>query len=404
MCPPSVRARSRDNALTPEVAGAKGAPSAGRRPWYQQPVAQAVGIFLLVRVLGIAVLSLLAGYHDRSLDELLDVWDGQWYLAIAEHGYAGVPDSLVDAAGQHHSTTALAFFPAYPTVVRLLAGITGLGMLPSAVIVSSLAGIAAAVALHRIGRSVGGPRTGLILVALWAGAPMAITLSMAYTEAMFTALAAWALVGVLERNWLLAGLCCLAAGLVRPTASVLVAVVGAAALVAAFRYAGQRLPALACAVLCPLGLLGYWTYVAARTGSPTGWFDLERDGWATRFDGGRETVEFVGDVLATGPSAMETITVLVLLGSVVLVVLAAINRLPWPLVAYAAGVVVLVAGSAGLPFVKARFLLPGFALLLPIALGLANRRGSTAIAGTAGIVLLGSWFSAYALTGWEFAI
>src|SRR4030081_2931167 len=104
---------------------------------------------------------------------------------------------------------------------------------------------------------------------------MGIALSMACTEAMFTAFAAWALVGVLERQWLLAGLCCFFAGLTRPTASVLVVVVVVAALVAAYR-GWDRWWALACALLSPIGLLGYWALVAARTGSLTGWWGLER--------------------------------------------------------------------------------------------------------------------------------
>ena len=41
----------------------------------------------------------------------------------------------------------------------------------------------------------GSRRAGLLLVALFAAAPMGVVLSMAYTEALFCALAVWALVG-----------------------------------------------------------------------------------------------------------------------------------------------------------------------------------------------------------------
>lgn len=372
--------------------------------WYQRGFVQAIGLYLLVRFTGIAVLAVFAWYHDESLIDLLHVWDGEWYLAIAEHGYADVPDSLVDADGVQRATTSLAFFPGYPKLVGTLAMLTGLGVVPAALIISLLSGVLAAVALFRIGLVLNGKsQVGLLLVVLWAGAPMAITQSMAYTEGLFTALAAWALLGVLQRQWLLAGLSCLAAGLVRPTASVLIAVVGIAALIAVFQ-GRNRWSAFAGMLLCPLGLLGYWGYVAIRTGSLTGWFDLEEEGWATRFDAGGETLEFVRDVLVTGSSVMEVVTVFVLLAAFLLVLLAWLNRVPWPLVAYAAGVVITVAGTAGLPFVKSRFLLPAFALLVPVAIGLANRRRSTAIAVTTGFVLFGSWFSAYALTGWEYAI
>jgi hypothetical protein len=76
---------------------------------------------------------------------------------------------------------------------------------------------------------------GLVLVALWAGAPMAIVLTMPYTEGLFVALAAWALVGVLEQKWWLAGVCTVFAGLVRSIALALIAVVVVAAGIAVFR-------------------------------------------------------------------------------------------------------------------------------------------------------------------------
>ncbi|WIX76655.1 hypothetical protein QRX50_35130 [Amycolatopsis carbonis] len=80
-------------------------------------------------------------------------------------------------------------------------------------IVSTVAGIAAACGLYRIGRLVSLPRVGLLLAVLWAGAPMAITASMVMTESLFTARAVWALVGVLERNWFLTGSATVFAGL-----------------------------------------------------------------------------------------------------------------------------------------------------------------------------------------------
>jgi hypothetical protein len=102
-------------------------------------------------------------------------------------------------------------------------------------LVSLAAGVAAAYGITRIGELVpgGSRRAGLLLTALFASAPMGVVLSMAYTEALFCALAAWALVWVLREQWLLAGLCTAAAGLVRPTGSSLIVAVGLAALAAA---------------------------------------------------------------------------------------------------------------------------------------------------------------------------
>src|SRR5262249_16002298 len=82
---------------------------------------------------------------------------------------------------------------------------------------------------------VSGPRVGLLLAVLWAGAPMAITESMVMTESLFTALAVWALVGVLERKWFLATGATVFAGLTRSPAAVVIAVVVVGAAVGAGR-------------------------------------------------------------------------------------------------------------------------------------------------------------------------
>lgn len=374
-----------------------------RPAWPVNPHFLAVGVYVAVRDLGLLIVLVLAG-SDRPLTDLLSGWDGDWYLAIAQYGFDGVPDTHLDAAGKHTPDTPYGFFPAFPMATRVVSG-TGMSMEWAGLTVSFLAGAAAAVAIFRIGRLVSGrDRVGLLLVALWGAAPMSMVLWMTYTEALFTAFAAWALVGVLERRWYLAGLACVGAGLTRSTAVALVLVVGLAALVAVVRRGDDRWRALVCVLLCPLGLLGWWGYVAYRTGNLTGWFDIQREGWFTRFDGGVQTVEFVGDTLETGKSVMETVVVLVLLAAIMLVVLSGVNRLPWPLVVYGAAVVVVVIGTAGLTFLKARFLLPGFTLLIPIAIGLANRRRSTMIATVAGYTLLFAWFNAYALTAWPLPI
>jgi hypothetical protein len=103
----------------------------------------------------------------------------------------------------------MAFFPLYPSFTALVSGLPAVSTVAAALIVALGAGIAAACALLRIGRILDPrPGVGLVLVALWAGAPMAIVLTMPYTEG----LAAWALVGVLEQKWWLAGACIVFAG------------------------------------------------------------------------------------------------------------------------------------------------------------------------------------------------
>ncbi|HET6288340.1 MAG TPA: hypothetical protein VFG15_16530, partial [Amycolatopsis sp.] len=234
------------------------------------PYPRAIALYVVIRTASVQLLDLLAARRGATLTDRLTAWDGQWYLRLAVHGYADLPGTL-DAARQPYSDAPMAFFPLYPKLVGAVRWL-GSDVVTAALTVSMLAGLVLACGLIRIGRAVlpdRGDRTGLLLVALWAGAPMAIVFSMAYTEAVFCAFAVWALVGVLERRWMLAGLCAFAAGLSRSTAVVLVAVVVVAAVIAAFRRAEERWWALAGAVVAPLGVAGYLGFVAYRTGSWT---------------------------------------------------------------------------------------------------------------------------------------
>ncbi|MFF5988112.1 hypothetical protein [Prauserella flavalba] len=365
------------------------------------PWVRGVGLFLLVRAVGVAVLAVMSAAAGDDLLDRLTAWDGQWYLALAEHGYQAHGATTVDADGQPYAAAPYAFFPLYPMAMSIVAAL-GIPLPVAGLVVSTLAGAAAVPALLRLAQHVDPrPRVGQLLVVLWAGAPMAGVLSMVYTEAAATALAAWALVGVLERRWVLAGVCTLLAGLTRSSAVVLIAVVVAAALLAVWRdRAGWR--PVAAVALAPLGLLGFWAWVVASTGQT--WQQIEARGWRVAWDYGAEALDWITRTLFTERHVMETFGVAVVLGAVLLAVLL-VRRVPWPLAAYGVGIVVLTLGSSGIPFAKPRFLLVGaIILLIPVATGLAGRRTSATLAVASVWVLGGAWFSAYSLTVWGHAI
>jgi hypothetical protein len=398
-----------------ENAGGGSSATSARRPaeprWTVRRVATLLApamIFLAVRELGLLVLTWMAAENGRSVTEVLRSWDGQWFLAIAEGGYAGVPASLVDAFGNRTDDTPLAFFPGYPSVVRWFAGVDGdggIGLVSAALTVTIVSGIACSYALARMGRLIrgGSERAGLILVALFAAAPMSVVLSMAYSEAMFCALAAWSLVGVLERRWLLAGVSCALAGLVRSTGAALILAVGLAVVIAVGkRQDGWR--AWVGGLLAPVGLVGYLAWVGVRTGTWDGWFQLQERGWGTGFDGGAATVRFSLEALADARSVLEVTTVGLIVLSVLLLVVCLVRRVEWPLVVYSVGVLAMDLGSNGLMNSKARLMVPAFALLIPVALGLARRRPSTIVLTLCGLALASSWFGAYSLTSWGYAI
>ncbi|MGZ3141331.1 hypothetical protein ACVDFE_04870 [Lentzea chajnantorensis] len=368
-------------------------------------------IYLFVRQLGLVVLGWMVDHQNSRGGTRMTVagelgsWDGEWFLAIAEHGYNGVPMRLVDAAGKRSAETPLAFFPGYPALVRWVDGLPGVSVQGAAFAVSLISGLFCAYGLFVLGRAVrtGSSRAGLVLVTLFAASPMGIVLSMTYSEATFCAFAVWALVGVVRRQWVVAGVCCAAAGLVRPTAGALIAAVCLAALVAVL---GDRRDwrAWAGGLVAPVGLLGYLGWVAVRTGDLAGWFGVQQRGWGSKFDGGEATWTFALQHLGEPRSALEIGTVWLLVLAIALVVYAFQRRLEWPLVVYGIGVLVMDLGSNGLMNSKARLLLPAFTLLVPLALVLARRRLSTLVTVLGVTVLFSAWFGAYALAVWDYAI
>ena len=398
-----------------------------------------VVVFLAVRAIGVATLARFTDLRGGSLSATLSAWDGKWMLAIAEYGYGGVPYTQADAHGYRDANTPYAFFPGYPYLVGLVADIPGVSVLGAAIAVNIVLGAIAAVGVARLGalcarrmteRPRGGrgwftdnlrartrvsmlwnenpsptgdpdpTRVGLILVVLFAAAPMGIVLSMAYTEALFCALAVWALLGVLEHRWILAGVMTLGAGLTRPTAVVLIGVVMLAALI------GRRDgPSTWIAfVLAPLGYIGYLAVVWHQTGSPTGWFTIQTQGWGTEIDWGRSTWDFVNYSLVNSSEVALVATAWITIATVALVVVAAWERLPWPVLVYGTLVVVSIGASSGLMMSRPRLLLPAFVLLVPAAIALARSRPFTQAWVLVAAIALSSWFGAHMLTVYPHAI
>jgi hypothetical protein len=362
--------------------------------------APALAAYLLLRAFGVAVLALFAHRFERDLWELLGRFDGTWYVRIAEHGYDGaIP---IDPDGGY-ATTDLAFFPLYPGLIALFDPVLPGGARAAALAVSWVAGLAAAWGLFAIGAHLRGRRTGVLLVALWAVLPHAVVQSMAYTESLFTALAAWSLYALLCGRWLTAGGLCLVAGLVRPTAGALVLAVGLAALAAVLRRRDGWRPWVA-GLLAPLGLLGYLGWVAQRLGRLDGYLHVQAAAWGMRFDGGRDTYRNIRAILTTPTHPLSRYVVTaVLVVAVGLFVLAALDRLPWPLLVYTGAVLVMALGTAGYYHSRARLLVPAFALLLPPAAGLAAARRRTVVVVVGLLAAASAWYGAYLCLLWRYS-
>ncbi|GGM01952.1 membrane protein [Streptomyces fumigatiscleroticus] len=391
--------------------------------------------FAAVRALGLLVLVLWSAARGRSAYTLLTArWDALWYTRVAELGY-GYEVRLPD--GDVHSN--LAFFPLLPWLERLGAAVGPLSYADAGFVVSLLASLAAAWGIFAVADHVYGRRAGVLAVLLWAVVPVGIVQSMAYSESLFTALAAWSLYTVLTGRWITAGVLASLAGLTRPVGLAVVAAVWAAGVVPFVRSrstaaahgapGSERAPGPAGVrpvrrqpapdgahrdrhapgagarrvlgmLIAPLGAAGYVLWVGHRTGKgPLGYLDVQA-GWRNGFDGGRAFARFTAEKFTSFPSALAGVGLIAGVGLLVWLYLVCVRqRQPLPLLVHA-GVVTALALCASSYFgSKPRLLLPAFPLLLPLALALARLRPRTSVLVVGGVAVVSAVYGAFWLNG-----
>ncbi|MFJ6074842.1 mannosyltransferase family protein [Streptomyces sp. NPDC093065] len=372
--------------------GAPGLPGALRR------AAPALLGYAAVRALGLLALAVWSAARDKSAYTLLTArWDSLWYTRVAELGY-GYEVRLPN--GDVHSN--LAFFPLLPWLERLGAAVTPLSYADAGFVVSLLASLAAAWGIFTVADHVYDRRAGVCAVLLWAVLPVGVVQSMAYSESLFTALAAWSLYAVLTGRWVTAGILAALAGLTRPVGLAVTAAVWVAAIPAFTRNRDGRDRArrLLGMLLAPLGAAGYVLWVGHRTGrGPLGYLDVQA-GWRNGFDGGAAFARFVAAKFTSFPAALAGVGLIVGVALLVrLYVVCVRQRQPIPLLVYA-GIVALLALCASSYFgSKPRLLLPAFPLLFPLALGLARLRTTRSAPLVCGIAAASAVYGAFWLNG-----
>ncbi|SES30244.1 Dolichyl-phosphate-mannose-protein mannosyltransferase [Streptomyces sp. yr375] len=361
--------------------------------------------YAAVRALGLLALALWSAARDKNAFTLLTArWDALWYTRVAELGY-GYEVRLPN--GDIHSN--LAFFPLLPWLERLLHAATPLSYADAGFVVSLLASLAAAWGIFAVADHVYGRRAGVCAVLVWAVLPVGIVQSMAYSESLFTALAAWSLYAVLTDRWVTAGTLASLSGLTRPVGLAVVAAVWAAAMTPSLRDGNSSATSTPGApshrralgmLLAPLGAAGYVLWVGHRTGhGPLGYLDVQA-GWRNGFDGGYAFARFVAAKFTSFPSALAGLGLVVGVALLLwLYVTCVRQRQPLPLLVYG-GVVLALALCASSYFgSKPRLLLPAFPLLLPAALALARLRTSRAALLLGCVAVASAGYGAWWLNG-----
>ncbi|MFJ9864774.1 mannosyltransferase family protein [Streptomyces sp. NPDC101165] len=372
--------------------------------------------YAAVRALGLVALAVWSGARGKSPYTLLTArWDSLWYTRVAELGY-GYEVRLPN--GDVHSN--LAFFPLLPWLERLLHAVAPLSYADAGFVVSLLASLAAAWGIFAVAEWVYGPRAGVCAVLLWAVLPVGIVQSMAYSESLFTALAAWSLYAVLSGRWVSAGALAALAGLTRPVGLAVVAAVWVAGVISFVRdrsapgtygaHDTTRSPSFTTGasiwrralgmLLAPLGAAAYVLWVGHHTGKgPLGYLDVQA-GWRNGFDGGYAFARFVVDKFTSFPSALAGAGLIIGVALLIwLYVIGVRQGQPVTLLVYT-GVVLALALCASSYFgSKPRLLMPAFPVLFPLARALARPRVSRSALVTAGVAVATAVYGAFWLNG-----
>ena len=365
-----------------------------------------VAVYLAAHIALLAVAFGILLHASADPIAALGRWDGIAYRQIAGYGYEtrllyspnGVPQEM-----------RIAFFPLLPVLIKIVAYALGGSKLFAGILISTVAALAASVGIFRVLRGYISDRTALLVVALWAAAPAAYLESMVYTESLFTALTVFSLIALIRHQWLLAAGLTVLAGLTRSTVVIMIAIIGAAALIAIIRRRDGWRPYAAIA-LSPLGILGYWTFLGLRLHTMDAWFvSQEAPGWRSSFDFGRQTGKVLVQQLtfSNAGGAYRTVLLIciaILIPMLVSTVAMAYDRtIPWQLSAWAAATVVFTLLSSGAFTSKPRFLLPCFPLLIPAAVRMAGMKKPVvlAILGAAAVVggMVGAYFMHWSNAG-----
>jgi Gpi18-like mannosyltransferase len=341
-----------------------------------------LGVYAASRVVVLTTFAVAAHRHGYSLVTALGRWDGEWYRWVARYGYFSQPHGAP-------KVNVRAFFPLYPALVRGVSDVTGLSISVSAVVVSGLAGAAAACLLWLLAlRTTDGP-TALRAVALFAFFPGTFALSMAYAEPLFLVFAIACLLLVLRQRWVAAGVVAFLAGATRPDGVVLVIVTGYVAVKAVRARGGWR--PLITPVLGAAGTIAFLCYLWARTGHPLEWFTVERTNWHNYFDAGSaQTIRVLGLVRhALHPlyDPQYLVTTLALVFVVGALIFLARSQLPVVLKLYAV-ISVLLSFTSHQVGTRPRAVLLAFPLFIAAAIGLRGRWFVLAMAVSAALLVV----------------
>jgi Gpi18-like mannosyltransferase len=346
-------------------------------PWLFPLAVFAVTWLLIVEAWDIS--DAIKGRHRHPWTWHFMIMDGTHYERIAHWGYAG-------------DATKGAFFPLFPLLIHAATYLTAGDYVIAGLLTAVACGAASAVAVWALAERVRDRHIADRAVMLYCLFPGAMTFGLLYTEPLAVALAAAALLALLNRKWLLAGIIGALGTAERSTLIVLFVV--AAITAAQAIWARREWRSLIAPALTPLGMLIFFSYEWRHYGNFFYWFAIEQNIWHQHFDWGSTTFR---ELLGLAPVDPNHKLFLVMLIVMFLTALAGIAlmlaaRLPLALTLFAT-LTILLAITSSNGGTKPRFIWTAFPIFIAAAAKLPRYRYWPALLlSAAGLALMvGGW-------------
>lgn len=299
--------------------------SAAAAPGWRAALPAILAIFVVSRLLLLLVIVLVEAtfptpgggaapsYDGRPILGSLTSFDAVYYLGIAGEGYHVEPvvkDQFPDWV----------FFPLYPIAVRVVAFVVP-DLAIAGVLVSNAALLVGLVLVYALSARHLGRDRALVATGLVAFSPGAVAFGMAYSDSLFLALAAGAVLAGERRRWLLMGIAYGLLVLCRPAGVLMALPLG----VLAYRAGPRDLRAWLPLALGPLALVGFMAYQGAVLGDPLAFVHAQRL-WELPGAGEAPPPGWVSGAGTTLP--ISVLLFAALLGAVGLVPLLRFDRIP----------------------------------------------------------------------------
>lgn len=350
-------------------------------------------IYLVSRVVVFGTMGVVAAIRGGTLGGRINRWDTRWYLRVISEGY---PSHLPMVHG-HVAASPIAFFPALPLLIHGLASLLGITPFIAGVVVSGVTGLTATVGVWMLVRELAGERAATVATVLFALFPGSFVFSMVYSEGLVISGAAFGLLALLRRRWLVAGLCGFVATAAAPIALAFVVSCAWAAVVAIRQRREWR--ALIAPILAPLGTIVYLLWLWAYTGNIAAFTQTERGGWDSFVSIGYP-FHVIGQMVAHPISANASLRLVFfcLIAEVIALVIAAWDRQRAEVFLYGLSVAVLATLTTPVG-PRPRLLLDAFPLIVAVAMRLRSRLAVVMATATSTALLVA--LTAYTVTIWR---